>query len=102
MTWYPLAQRVDVPMNKHTGQPYPCACTCGCVGLASMDGRCMACRRRESCRDLMTCEACAAGYRLASDGIHYDHNDSTWGVCRKVVAQIRRDRQSKRERSEAP
>lgn len=67
----------------------PCACICGCVEVATRDGRCDICRLRESCRGLWTCEACAAGYRLASDGIHYDHKNSTWGVCRKVVASIK-------------
>jgi hypothetical protein len=67
----------------------PCACTCGCVEVATRDGRCDTCRLRESCRGLRTCEACAAGYRLASDGIHYDQNDSTWGVCRKITASIK-------------
>lgn len=85
--------------TESTG-PYLCACTCGCVDMTIRRGRCMVCRVRESCRDLMTCEACAAGYRLASDGIHYDHNDSTWGVCRKVIASIRMDRE--RQRSENP
>lgn len=28
--------------------------------------------------------------------------DSTWGVCRKVIASIRMDRERKRERSENP
>lgn len=62
----------------------------------------MVCRVRESCLKERICEACEDGYRLASDGIHYDHNDSTWGVCRKVIASIRMDRERKRERSENP
>ena len=35
----------------------------------------------------VTCEACDAGYRLNSDGLHYDDDRGgrTWGVCRKVV-----------------
>lgn len=37
------------------------------------------------------CEACDAGYRLTADGLHYDHKDWTWGVCRKVVAAIKAD-----------
>lgn len=37
-----------------------------------------------------------------ADGIHYDHNDSTWGVCRKVIAAIRMDRERKRARAEYP
>ena len=83
--------------------PYLCACTCGCVDLTIRRGRCMVCRVRESClKDERVCEACADGYRLASDGLHYDHNGSTWGVCRKVIASIRMDREHKRQRSENP
>lgn len=82
---------------------YLCACTCGCVDRTIRPGRCMVCRVRESClNDERVCEACEDGYRLASDGIHYDHNDSTWGVCRKVIAAIRMDRERKRARAEYP
>lgn len=64
----------------------------------------MVCRVRESClNDERVCEACEDGYRLSSDGsIHYDHNDSTWGVCRKVIAAIRMDRERQRARAEYP
>jgi hypothetical protein len=39
----------------------------------------------------VSCEACDAGYRLVADGIHYDdaRGGQTWGVCRKVVEQLR-------------
>lgn len=77
--------------TESTG-PYLCACTCGCGDRTIRPGRCMVCRVRESClKNEWTCEACAAGYRLAADGMHYDHDDSTWGVCRKVVASFRRE-----------
>lgn len=106
--WYRrwrLAREADPPTQPddiNGPSLSPCACTCNCGGLTITPGRCMVCRVRESCRDLRTCEACAAGYRLASDGIHYDHNDSTWGVCRKVIASIRMDREHKRQRSDNP
>jgi hypothetical protein len=70
---------------------YLCACTCGCVGRTMRPGRCMVCRVRESClKTEWTCEACAAGYRIEPSGLHYDLNDSTWGVCRKIVSSFRR------------
>lgn len=70
---------------------YLCACTCGCVGRTMRPGRCMVCRVRESClKTEWTCEACAAGYRIGPFGVHYDHDDSTWGVCRKIVSSFRR------------
>ena len=77
--------------TESTG-PYLCACTCGCGDRTIRPGRCMVCRVREGClKNEWTCEACAAGYRLAADGMHYDHDDATWGVCRKVVASFRRE-----------
>ena len=41
----------------------------------------------------VNCEACDQGYRLNPDGLHYNHNlnDSTWGVCRRVVAALNDD-----------
>lgn len=107
--WYRrwcLARETDPPTQPEATEgtgPYLCACTCGCVDRTIRPGRCMVCRVRESClKDERVCEACADGYRLASDGLHYDHNDSTWGVCRKVIASVRMDRESKRQRSENP
>lgn len=76
--------------TESTG-PYLCACTCGCVDLTIQRGRCMVCRVRQSClKTEWTCEACAAGYRIGPWGVHYDHDDSTWGVCRKIVSSFRR------------
>lgn len=79
-----LAEGAGVPDGL-----YLCACTCGCVDRTIRRGRCMVCRVRESCLKERICEACEDGYRLALDGIHYDHNGSTWGVCRKVVSSIK-------------
>lgn len=76
--------------TESTG-PYLCACTCGCVGRTIRPGRCKVCRVRQSClKTEWTCEACAAGYRIGPWGVHYDHDDSTWGVCRKIVSSFRR------------
>jgi hypothetical protein len=43
-------------------------------------------------RGLATCEACARGYRLTPDGLHYDDDGGggTWGICRTQVLRSER------------
>lgn len=40
----------------------------------------------------LECEACQRGCRLNPDGLHYDdeRGGRTWGVCRRVVAELER------------
>jgi len=54
-------------------------------------------------RAVVTCEACDAGFRLNPDGLHYNdsRNGATWGVCRKFVAAVTREREEKENREKA-